>query len=61
MRLHCADVGEVTTNAAEGDVKHQRVESRNESSGNDDRQTRPRSGSDIVIGRDRASILGFII
>jgi hypothetical protein len=55
-----ADVGEVATDGAEGDVEHHRVEGRNEQGSGDDRQPRPRSGRDLVIGREPATIHAVI-
>src|SRR5262249_38098064 len=51
-----ADVGEVATEGAEGDVEHHRVEGRHERGRGDDRQTRPRSGRDLVIGREPGTL-----
>jgi hypothetical protein len=50
------DVGEVPTHVAEGDVEHHRVEAYEEGGRGNDRETRPRSGSDVVIAAERSSI-----
>ena len=55
------DSGEVTTDAAEGDVEHHRVEGRDEGRSSHNCKARPRAGSDLISGREPVTIHGAFV